>query len=313
VSRDLASGLTGLALCVVLIVGARAWIGGLAAYLRLALGDAPSCPSVTEAGRAALSATTDGLLVPLGVAVLAVLAAGLAQTRGLFSTHPFRFDIRRALPATGRASDAAGEIGKGLLKALVVAAVAWGTLDPALPDIAHLAGASTRTTVSVLGILGERLGLRLAVVAMALGVADYLWQRHRHARSLRMTRQEVMREQKETEGDPLHKAERQRLQREAMQQQMIGDVRQAQIVVVDGERIAVALRYEADGVGVPVVVAKGERLVAVLILNVARQAGVPVVGEPSLAQSLREVQEGCEIPESAFEAVASLLARSAEK
>jgi type III secretion protein U len=127
-----------------------------------------------------------------------------------------------------------------------------------------------------------------------------------------MSRAEVMREHKETEGDPLHKSERRRMHREIVQQRMISEVRRAQVVVVDGERVAVALSYEPDGESAPLVVAKGERLVALLITNVAREAGVPVVAHSSLAQSLGVVGEGDEIPESAFEAVACLLARSSE-
>ena len=313
VSRDLTSGITGLALCVVLLFGARAWIGGLAAYLRLALGDAPSCPSLTEAGRAALSAIKDGLFLPLGVAVAVALAAGLLQTRGLFSTYPFRFDIRRALPAAGRLSEAAGEVGKGLLKGLAVILLAWWTLSPVLSDVAHLAGASVDSALALLGVLGERLGLRLEVAGVVLGAADYLWQRHRHARSLRMTREEIRREQKDSEGDPLHKAERQRVQRQALQQQAMGQVRQAQLVVADGERLALALRYQPAGSSAPVVVVKGERLIAILITNLAREAGVPVADDSTLAMALREVEEGGEIPESTFEAVAALLARYLEK
>jgi flagellar biosynthesis protein FlhB len=313
VSRDLLSGVSGLALCAALVLGGRAWIGGLVAYLRLALGEATSGASLAPAGRAALQAARDGLLLPLGVAVAAALAAGITQTRGLFSSYPLRFDIRRALPSAARLLQAAGEIAKNLLKALVVAGLAWWTLVPALPDLAHLAGASPGSALAVFGLLGARLGLRLAVAAVVLGAADYLWQRHRHAKSLRMSREEWKREYKESEGDPLHKAERQRLHREILQQQMIDDVRRAKLVLVDGDRVAVALRYDPDGPGAPVVVAKGERLVAAMIREVARETGVPIFGEPTLAQTLREVEEGDEIPESAFEAVAQLLARSLEK
>jgi flagellar biosynthesis protein FlhB len=313
VSRDLLSGLTGLALCVALVLGGRAWIGGFTAYLRLALGDATSGISLASAGRAALRAARDGLLVPLGVAVAAALAAGLTQTRGLFSTYPLRFDIRRALPSAGQLFGAAGEMAKNLLKALVVAGLAWWTLVPALSDMAHLAGASSGSTLAVFGLLGARLGSRLAVAAVVLGAADYLWQRRRHAKSLRMSREEWKREYKESEGDPLHKAERQRLHREILQQQAINEVRRSNVVVADGDRSAVALRYDPAGPGAPVVVAKGERLVAAMIKEVARQARVPVFGDSVLAQALREVEEGDEIPESAFEAVARLLARPRDK
>jgi type III secretion protein U len=197
---------------------------------------------------------------------------------------------------------------KGFLNAMVVAALAWWTLSPALSDLAHLAGAPAGSALEVFGFFGERLGLRLAVAAAVLGAADYLWQRHRHAKSLRMSREEVKREHKESEGDPLHKAERQRLHREMLERQMIDEVHLANLVVVGGDHLAVALRYDPVEAGAPVVVAKGERLVAGMIRDVAREAGVPVWGDGALAQSLREVEEGDEIPEAIFEAVAKLLA-----
>jgi flagellar biosynthesis protein FlhB len=315
VSRDLLSGVTGLALCVALVLGGRAWVGGLLAYMHLALDDATTHPSLASAGWAALHATRDGLLWPLVIAVVAALAVGLAQTRGLFSAYPLRFDFTRAMPSPRRllGTAALGEIAKNLFKAAVVAVLAWSTLAPAFSDVAHLAARPAGFVLDLFGILGARLGLRLAVAAAVLGVADYFRQRLRHAKSLRMSREEVKREHKEREGDPLHKSERQRLHREILEQQMIDDVRRAKLVVVDGDRVAVALGYDPDQADAPVIVAKGERLVAGMIRDVAREAGVPLWTDAALAQALREAEPGDEIPESAFEAVAQLLARAMEK
>jgi flagellar biosynthesis protein FlhB len=128
-----------------------------------------------------------------------------------------------------------------------------------------------------------------------------------------MSHEEVKREHKEREGDPLHKVERQRLHREILEQQMIDDVRRAKLVVVDGDRIAVALGYDPDQADAPVILAKGERLVAGLIRDAAREAGVPLWTDAALVQALRAVEPGDEIPESAFEAVAQLLARAMDK
>jgi flagellar biosynthesis protein FlhB len=314
VSRDLLSGVTGLALCAALVLGGRAWIGGLVAYLRLALADATSQPSLSSAGWAALHAARDGLLWPLAIAVVAALVIGITQTRGLFSAYPLRLDFTRAMPSARRllGTAALGEIAKNLFKAAVVAALAWWTLASVFSDVAHLAGRPAGSALALFGAVGARMGLRLAAAAVVLGVADFLWQRLRHARSLRMSREEVKREQKEREGDPLHKVERQRLHREILEQQIIEDVRRAKLVVVDGDRVAVAIGYDPDQADAPVIVARGERLVAGMIRDVARQAGVPLWTDAALAQALREVEPGDEIPGSAFEAVASLLVRPAE-
>jgi flagellar biosynthesis protein FlhB len=158
-----------------------------------------------------------------------------------------------------------------------------------------------------MGVLAAQLAERVAVVAVALGLADYLWTRRRHMQGLRMTREEVTREHKESEGDPTHRAERQRLHRELAEQRMLADVRKADFVVVNPDHIAVALRYDRDGEAAPVVVARGERLLAERIRQAAREAGVPIFRDVTLARSLRHLAEGQEIPAALYEAVAEIL------
>jgi flagellar biosynthetic protein FlhB len=92
-----------------------------------------------------------------------------------------------------------------------------------------------------------------------------------------------------------------------MEQRMVADVRKADFVVVNPDHIAVALRYDRETQAAPVVVAKGERLLAEQIKQVAREAGVPIFRDVSLARALRDVQEGDEIPEALYEAVAEIV------
>jgi flagellar biosynthesis protein FlhB len=190
---------------------------------------------------------------------------------------------------------------------LLVAALTWVTVRPLLAGLAGLAGASPARILVTIGALAERLALRVALVALAIGVGDYLLARHRHLRGLRMTRDEVKRETKESEGDPSHRAERQRLHRELSEQRMVAEVRKADVVVVNPDHIAVALRYDRDGDGAPVVVARGERLLAERIKAAAREAGVPIFRDVTLARSLRDLAEGQEIPAALYEAVAEIL------
>ena len=185
--------------------------------------------------------------------------------------------------------------------------LAWATVRPVLGGLAALAGVGAARTLAVLGVLASRLALRVALVALALGVADYLFAYRRHRRGLMMTREEVKRESKESEGDPSHRAERQRLHRELMEQRMVAEVRKADFVVVNPDHIAVALRYDRDGDAAPVVVASGERLLAERIKQVAREAGVPIFRDVTLARSLRGLPEGEEIPAALYEAVAEVL------
>src|SRR5205814_316304 len=118
---------------------------------------------------------------------------------------------------------------------------------------------------------------------------------------------EVRRDTRETEGDPRHKAERQRVHRELAEQRMLEDVRKADFVVVNPDHLAIALRYDRAGDDAPIVVAKGERLLAERIKEVAREAGVPIFRDVTLAHSLRALEEGDQIPEALYEAVAEIL------
>jgi flagellar biosynthesis protein FlhB len=147
----------------------------------------------------------------------------------------------------------------------------------------------------------------MVLVVVAIGFGDFLWQRHRFMKDMRMTREEVKREYKEQEGDPHHKQERMRLHKELLQQRMLNAVRKADFVVVNPDHIAVAIRYDKDSQEAPVVVAKGERILAQKIKEIARESGVPIFRDVSLARALRDVEEGDEIPEALYEAVAEIL------
>ena len=147
-------------------------------------------------------------------------------------------------------------------------------------------------------------GLAVLVVAAAV---DYGIRWRRHRRSLMMTRTEVLREHRESEGDPRHKAERRRVHQEVLQHAMLEQVGQADVVVVNPTHLAVALRYDPSRSGAPVVVAKGQALVAERIKRLAREGRVPVVHDVSLARSLMDLDLGTEIPEALYDAVAEVL------
>lgn len=310
-SRDLGGAAVLAASFGSLAAGGAAWVGGLAAYLAVALREGTRGMTPTAAVDLAGGALVRALALPLGAALLAALGVGLLQTRFLFSPAAVRPDLGRLSPAASLprlfGPAAMVEMGKGLLKVALVGAVAFATLRPHLGDVVGLAGRAPAHAAGALGTLARTLGLRVALVALALGGADYLLQWARHRKSMRMTRDEVKREQKEAEGDPHHKAARQRLAREILEQRMVEDVRKADFVVVNPDHVAVALSYDRGADAAPVVVAKGERLLAERIKEVAREAGVPIFREVTLARSLRDVEEGDEIPEALYQAVAEIL------
>ena len=319
-SRDLVSAVALLAAVVTLVVQGPASAARLTAYMRAALAAAPAeSAGVGPALAAGLAVTVRVLAAPLAAAALSALVVGLVQTGGLVALGAVRFDLARLSPAAGlrRAlgAPALRQVGKGLLKVAIVGTAVWFVVRPLLGGVPALAGAPVPRVAALLGVLAGRLALYVALAALVVGAADYLLARHLHVRGLRMTRDEVRRESKEAEGDPTHRAERARLHRELAEQRMVADVRSAELVVINrgqvaSDQIAVALRYDKDGDGAPVVVARGERLLADRIRAAARDAGVPIfpliLRDAGLARSLRGLDEGAEIPVALYEAIAEL-------
>ena len=311
VSRDATSAAAMTAAIVALVLQGPTLTARLLAYWKGAFAAAPAGGSASSALVAGVEVMARALAVPLAAAVLVALGVGMLQTRGLLALGALRPDLSRLSPAAGLArafgGEAALQVGKGLLKALLVAALAWLTVRPLLAGLLALAGAPVARVAAVMGVAAAQLAERVALVALALGVADFLLVRRRHLGRQRMTREEVRREHKESEGDPSHRAERQRLHRELSEQRMVAEVRKADFVVINPDHIAVALRYDRDGEAAPIVVARGERLLAERIKQVAREAGVPIFRDVTLARSLRELAEGAEIPAALYEAVAEIL------
>ena len=310
-SRDLLSAAAMTAALLALIAGGPEIVARLLGYWRSSLAAAPAGGAPGAAVRAGAYALGRALALPFGAALAAATGAGFLQTRGLLAPGAVKPDWGRLSPGAGLrrlfGAEAALQVGKGMLKVALVAALTWLTIGSVMGRLAGLVGTSAARVLAALGVLAARLAERLALAALALGVADYLLVRHRHRRRLMMTREEVRRESKEAEGDPSHRAERQRLHRELMEQRMVAEVRKADFVVVNPEHIAVALRYDRTGDAAPVVVASGERLLAERIKAVAREAGVPIFRDVTLARSLRALPEGDEIPAALYEAVAEVL------
>jgi type III secretion protein U len=151
------------------------------------------------------------------------------------------------------------------------------------------------------------LALRLVAALAALALVDVWRVRRRHRSALRMTRDEVRREQREDQGDPALRGERQRHHRALLE---AGPVARATVVVVNPTHLAVALRHHRGEPDAPRVVAKGKGRAAARIRSAARRAGVPVVRDVPLARALdRLVEVGDEIPERLYDAAAVVLAR----
>ncbi len=201
------------------------------------------------------------------------------------------------------------ELVKSILKISIIGLIAWLTLKSDIDRLVPLTGSDGPILVSQVGATTVRLGLRVALALLVLGILDYGYQRWEYERSIRMSRQELEEEQKQTEGDPRVKARVRMAQRLLARRRMMIDVAKADVVVTNPTHYAVALKYDRQTMPAPLVVGKGIRKLAERIKDVARENRVPIVEDPPLARLLyRECEVGSAIPVSVYQAVARVLA-----
>jgi len=195
------------------------------------------------------------------------------------------------------------------VKIILIGLVAYLTLKAELPNFLPLMDKSLGQILSYGSTLAFKLGIRCAMVLLLLAVLDFAYQKYTYKKGLRMSKQEVKDEHKQYEGDPLIKSRIRRIQREQAKKRMMQDAQTANLVVTNPIHIAVALKYDTGGMNAPMVVAKGQRLIAEKIKEIAEKFSIPIVEDKPLAQALFKYAEiGMEIPENLYKAVAEILA-----
>jgi flagellar biosynthetic protein FlhB len=149
--------------------------------------------------------------------------------------------------------------------------------------------------------------LKVGIAFLLLGIGDRFLQKFLHLKEMKMTKQEIREEYKETEGNPLIKSARRRIHLEILQQAMMAAVKKADVVVVNPTHVAVALKYDRAQMDAPTVVAKGAELMAAQIREIAEESKVPIIRDVPLARSLYDLEIDALIPEELYEAVAEVL------
>lgn len=198
----------------------------------------------------------------------------------------------------------------GTLKLALIGWCAYGFLAHVANEAPRFWEYPVRVLAAKGGTLLFELGWRLAAMLFGLALVDYGWKRWQHEKSLRMTREEAKEELKQQEGDPKIKQRIRQLQRQRAARRMMSDVPKASVVIANPTHVAIALQYEPGTHRAPVVLAKGEHLVAQRIKALAAEHGIPVMEEPPLARALlRAVEVGQEIPVEFYRAVAEILAQ----
>lgn len=277
--------------------------------------------STTAALRTALSGqrveplAAAWLWVSLSAPVLGGAAAvsailGFVQTGGAFTPSRFAPDFARIDPWAGLKGQLSAErlfsLLRSLAAALAVGWLGWALFRDHLADMAGTLG-RTEAVASTAWLLGRRLLWGAALVSLVLGGVDYFFVRRAWLARHRMTKDEVKREYRESEGDPEVKAARKRAHHEALAGSMIANVKNATVLVVNPTHLATALHYDQNEDAAPTVVAHGEGDLAARLIEAAHRYNVPVVRNVPVAHALREIELGEQIPEGLYEAVAEVL------
>jgi flagellar biosynthetic protein FlhB len=251
--------------------------------------------------------------VPAMLAALMVGALGaIAQGGPVFATALLAPSMGRISPAQKASQLFSTTSLAALLKSLIpftfIGVIAYQVVTRDWQSVSILGFATSRAMLAFLLDHSYEIAWKSALVLLLWSGFDYLLARQKHERELRMTRQEIREEAKESEGNPQIKAQIRRIQRQRRRKQMLRDVERATVVVTNPTHFAIALEYAPD-MAAPVVVAKGRNLLAQQIKQAAVWHGVPMIENPPLAHALyRTVEVGQAIPAKLFTAVAEILA-----
>lgn len=248
------------------------------------------------------------------VGVIVAALSDLVQVRWQVATEPLKPSLSKLNPANGFkrmfSKQALFELLKSILKVVLILYVAYASIRSHANELFILYDMPLSQAIQLIGSVIIDTGLRISIVYIVIGVLDYIFQKRKFNEDMKMTKQEVKDEYKDSEGDPEIKGRQRQRMREVSQRRMMKDVPKADVVITNPTHIAVALKYDAEAAhSAPVVLAKGEDYMAAKIREAAKEAGVPIRENKPLARALyATVDIGQEIPPELYEAVAEILA-----
>lgn len=262
------------------------------------------------------SVTLKSLLIMLpfmAFGFVVTLLVSIVQVGWKVSTKPMKPELSKLNPLNGFkrifSKDSLFELVKSILKIVIIIYIAYTSIKDNANDLFALYDLGLNQAVALVGTLIINTGIKISIVYLVIGLADFIYQKHKFNEDMKMTKQEVKDEYKNTEGDPQIKGRQRRKMQEVSQKRMMQDVPKADVVITNPTHFAVALKYEAEVSSAPVVLAKGEDYLAQKIKEVARENKIEIVENKPLARMLyHNVDVGTEIPPELYQAVAEVLA-----
>ncbi|MCP5464970.1 MAG: type III secretion system export apparatus subunit SctU [Deltaproteobacteria bacterium] len=253
------------------------------------------------------------ILGPIFIAgMVAAIVANYLQVGAIFSTEPLKPKIEKLNPVEGFKNIFKAktfiELIKNMFKLTVVIYLAYFTVDQFLQEILLSPRVNIIEGVMLAGEIITSFFIKVALIFLVISLLDMGIQQWDFAKRQRMTKDEVKREYKQDEGDPQIKGERRRIHREMVFGDAKQNVKKADAVVSNPTHVAVAIQYDREEMAAPEVLLKGQKKFAEMMLEIAREEGVPIVRNVPLAWALLQVEEGAGIPEDLYEPVAEVLA-----
>ncbi len=241
------------------------------------------------------------------------LIISIFQVGWKVSTKPMKPKMDRFNPISGFkriiSKDSIFEFFKSVLKIGVIMYVAYTSIKDHQNDLFILYDIPLGQAIALCGEVVIDAGLKISIVYLVVGIADYAYQKFRFNEEMKMTKQEVKDEYKNTEGNPEIKGRQRQRMREASRRRMMQDVPKADVVITNPTHLAVAIKYEPELNKAPVVLAKGEDHLAQKIRELAKENRIEIVENKPLARMLyANVEVGSEIPPELYQAVAEILA-----
>ena len=245
--------------------------------------------------------------------VVVTTLVSIVQVGWKVTTKPMAPKLDKFNPINGFkrifSKDAIFELIKSVLKIGVILYMAYSSIKSHQNDIFILYELPLKRAVALVGDIIINTGLKISIVYLIVGIVDYIYNKHKFNEDMKMTKQEVKDEFKNTEGDPAIKGQQRKRMQEASQRRMMQDVPKADVVITNPTHFAVAIKYDADTNQAPVVTAKGQDYVAMKIKEIARDNNIRIVENKPLARMLfHNVELGAEIPPELYQSVAEILA-----
>jgi flagellar biosynthetic protein FlhB len=254
------------------------------------------------------------ILLPIFViAVMVVIVVNVFQVKWKVTTKPLKPKPDKFNPIKGFkkifSKDKLVDTLKEVLKILAIMYIAYNTLIDYSSDLQKLYDMELIQAVEFIGDIVIKLGLNISIVFLIIGMADYIYQKFKFKKEMRMSKQEVKDEYKQSEGDPHIKGKIKNKMREISQRRMMQMLPEADVVITNPTHFATAIKYDKDTGEAPVLVAKGADFLAQKIKEVARENHIEIVENKPLARMLYyNVEIGNEIPQELYQMTAEVLA-----